>query len=57
MKPKQAAMVLHAHANALYTFSHLTKLKKDSKVVISTGPAGLGLAAVDVCANVFNVKV
>lgn len=57
VKFKQAAVTLHAHANAIYSFSHLVKLKKDSKVVISVGPAGLGLAAVDVCANIFKIKV
>lgn len=50
-------MVLHAHSNALYAFSRLIKVKKEDKIIVSTGPAGLGLAAVDVLSNIFKVKV
>lgn len=51
------AVVLHAHSNALYAFSRLIKVKKEDKIIVSTGPAGLGLAAVDVLSNIFKVKV
>lgn len=57
VKLKSAAVMLHGHTNAIYTFSHLIKLNEKFKVVISAGPAGLGLAAIDVCANVFKIKV
>lgn len=42
---------------ALLAFSMLPNIDKDDPVVISAGPAGLGLAAVDVAANVYGAKV
>lgn len=54
---KDAAMIIYGHSTALYTFSKLTNLKENQRVMISAGPAGLGLAAVDVAANVFKAKV
>lgn len=54
---KDAAVLICGHSTALYTFSKLHELKKDSKVVISAGPAGLGLAAIDVAANAYKAKV
>lgn len=54
---KDAAVLVCGHSTALYTFSKLCKPKKDDFVVISAGAAGLGLAAIDVAANAFNLKV
>lgn len=54
---KDAAIIAYGHSTALYTFSKLTKLKENERVMISAGPAGLGLAAVDVAANIFKAKV
>ncbi|XP_030766611.1 quinone oxidoreductase-like protein 2 [Sitophilus oryzae] len=54
---KDAAVIAYGHSTALYTFSKLTNIKEKSKVVISTGPAGMGLAAVDVAANIYKAEV
>lgn len=54
---KDAAMIAYGHSTALYTFSKLTNLKENQRLLISAGPAGLGLAAVDVAANIFKSKV
>lgn len=54
---KNAAMLICGHSTAVYAFSHLTELKEDENVLITAGPAGLGLAAVDVAANVYKGKV
>jgi len=54
---KDAAVIAYGHSVALYTFSKLTNLKEKDHVVISAGPAGLGLAAVDVAANIYKAHV
>lgn len=54
---KDAAVLTYGHSTALYTFSKLTQLKENERVLVSAGSAGLGLAAVDVAANVFKAKV
>lgn len=54
---KDAAVIAYGHSTALYAFSKLTELKENQRVMISAGPAGFGLAAVDVAANVFKAKV
>ncbi|CAG9760820.1 unnamed protein product [Ceutorhynchus assimilis] len=54
---KDAAVLAYGHSVALYTFSKLSNLKENEKVVITAGPAGLGLAAVDVAANIYKAKV
>ncbi|XP_060528897.1 quinone oxidoreductase-like protein 2 homolog [Cylas formicarius] len=54
---KDAAVLSYGHSLALYTFSKLSELKEKDQVIISAGPAGLGLAAVDVAANVYKAQV
>ncbi|KAH1009803.1 quinone oxidoreductase-like protein 2 homolog [Dendroctonus ponderosae] len=54
---KDAAVIAYGHSLALYTFSKLSKLKENEPVVITAGPAGLGLAAVDVAANIYKTQV
>lgn len=45
------------HSTAVFAFTNLCKPKEGDDVVVSAGPAGLGLAAVDVAANVYKAKV
>lgn len=54
---KDAAVLIYGHSLAIYAFSHLCKLNEHEPVLISAGPAGLGLAAVDVAANIYGAKV
>ncbi|GLV41955.1 hypothetical protein CBL_00417 [Carabus blaptoides fortunei] len=53
---KDAAVLIFGHTNALYAFSHLCTLKEDTNIIITTGPAGLGLAAIDIAANIYKAK-
>ncbi|KAG5878994.1 hypothetical protein JTB14_026798 [Gonioctena quinquepunctata] len=57
LERKDAAVMTYGHSTAVYAFSKLASFKENDKVLISTGPAGLGLAAVDVAANVYKAKV
>lgn len=54
---KDAAVLICGHSTAYYAFTQFKKPEENEKIVISAGPAGLGLAAVDVAANVFKAKV
>lgn len=54
---KDAAAIVYGHTLALYAFSKLSTLKENEQVVITAGPAGMGLAAVDVAANIYKTKV
>ncbi|CAG9830001.1 unnamed protein product [Diabrotica balteata] len=54
---KDAAVIAYGHSTALYAFSKLTSIKEKEKVIISAGPAGMGLAAVDIAANVYKAQV
>lgn len=45
------------HSTAFYAFSNFSQPKEGDHVVVTAGPAGLGLAAVDVAANVYKAKV
>lgn len=54
---KDAAVLAYGHSMAVYAFSNLCKPTEGHNVIISAGPAGLGLAAVDVAANVYKSKV
>ncbi|KAF7270005.1 hypothetical protein GWI33_016994 [Rhynchophorus ferrugineus] len=54
---KDAAVIAYGHSTALYTFSKLCNLKEKNQVVVTTGPAGMGLAAVDVAANIYKAEV
>lgn len=54
---KDAAVIAYGHTTALYTFSKLSPVKEGEKVVITAGPAGLGMAAVDVAANIYKAQV
>ncbi|KAL1495041.1 hypothetical protein ABEB36_010525 [Hypothenemus hampei] len=54
---KDAAVIAYGHTVALYTFSKLSNLKEKEQVVVTAGPAGLGLAAVDVAANIYKAEV
>lgn len=54
---KDAAVLICGHSTAVFAFTNLCKPKEGDNIVISAGPAGLGLAAVDVAANVYKAKV
>ncbi|KAJ8942539.1 hypothetical protein NQ314_010044 [Rhamnusium bicolor] len=56
LERKDAAVITYGHSTALYAFSKLATLKENARVIISAGPAGLGLAAVDVAANIYKAK-
>ncbi|KAF5272099.1 hypothetical protein FQA39_LY01182 [Lamprigera yunnana] len=53
---KDAVILIKSYSLALLAFSK-AKVKKDEYVIISAGAAGLGLAAVDIAANVYGAKV
>lgn len=57
VSPKDAAVIISAHSLAMLAFSKFIQPAKDEKIVVTAGPAGLGLAAVDVAANVYGAKV
>ncbi|XP_057652643.1 quinone oxidoreductase-like protein 2 homolog [Diorhabda carinulata] len=57
LERKDAAVIAYGHSTALYTFSKLSTIKEKEKVIISAGPAGMGLAAVDIAANVYKAQV
>lgn len=54
---KDAAVIIAGHSLAMLAFSKFVQPQKDERVVVTAGPAGLGLAAVDVAANVYGAKV
>lgn len=54
---KDAAVLICGHSTAYYAFTQFRKPKEEEKIVITAGPAGLGLAAIDVAANVFKARV
>ncbi|CAH0554375.1 unnamed protein product [Brassicogethes aeneus] len=54
---KDAAVLTYGHSAALYAFSKLSTLKEKEQIVVTVGPAGMGLAAVDVAANVYGATV
>lgn len=54
---KEAAVLPYSYAAALYTFGVKAPIKECSNVVVAVGPAGSGLAAVDVAANIYKAKV
>ncbi|KAI4461824.1 short-chain dehydrogenase/reductase [Holotrichia oblita] len=54
---KDAAVLVCGHSTAVFTFSKLRPPKEDERIVITAGSAGLGLAAIDVAANMFKAKV
>ncbi|CAH2001664.1 unnamed protein product [Acanthoscelides obtectus] len=57
LERKDAAVIAYGHSTAVYAFSNLATPKEKERVLISAGPAGLGLAAVDVAANVYKAQV
>lgn len=57
LERKDAAAIVYGHSTALYAFSKLCTLKEKDRLLISAGPAGLGLAAVDVAANIYKAQV
>lgn len=54
---KDASVLIYAHSTAVYTFSKLHTLHEKEVVAVAAGPAGLGLAAIDVAANMYKAKV
>ncbi|KAJ8914550.1 hypothetical protein NQ315_010014 [Exocentrus adspersus] len=57
LERKDAAVITYGHSTAVYAFSKLATPKENERIVISAGSAGLGLAAVDVAANIYKAKV
>lgn len=57
LERKDAAVIAYGHSTALFTFSKLATIKEKDRVIISAGPAGMGLAAVDIAANVYRAQV
>ncbi|KAJ8959855.1 hypothetical protein NQ318_011588 [Aromia moschata] len=57
LEKKDVAVIAAAHSSAVYAFSKLCSIKEKDRLMISAGPAGLGLAAIDVAANVYKAQV
>ena len=54
---KKAAVLILSHGKAIYAFSQLRTPKENETVLITAGPAGLGLAAIDVASRMYKAKV
>lgn len=54
---QNASVLLNSHATAYLAFTKYCPLKENDIVLIIAGPAGNGLAAIQVAKNVFNAKV
>ncbi|CAG9861836.1 unnamed protein product [Phyllotreta striolata] len=57
LERKDAAVIAYGHSTALFTFSKLATIKEKDRVIITAGPAGMGLAAIDIAANVYKANV
>jgi NADPH:quinone reductase-like Zn-dependent oxidoreductase len=57
LKFQEAAVLPISYGTAVLTFSQFCELKENDLVLITAGPAGLGLAALDVCTNLYKAKV
>lgn len=57
VQPKDAAVIVSGHSVAMYAFSRIRELKETDYVLVTAGAGGLGLAALDVAANVYKAKV
>nr|CAH7752209.1 unnamed protein product [Callosobruchus chinensis] len=57
LERKDAAVIAYGHSTAVYAFSNLATPKEKERILISAGPAGLGLAAIDVAANIYKAQV
>lgn len=57
LQRKDAAVIAYGHGTALYTLAKLGTIKEKEKVIVTVGPGGLGLAAVDVAANIYDGQV
>lgn len=54
---KDSAILLYGHGTAFLAFTKYCELKENDKVIVFAGPAGFGLAAIEIAANVFKAKV
>lgn len=54
---KNAAVLLQGHASALLAFTKYCELQADDIVIVIAGPAGNGLAAIQLASSVFKAKV
>ncbi|XP_055631823.1 quinone oxidoreductase-like protein 2 homolog [Toxorhynchites rutilus septentrionalis] len=54
---REMTVLPYGHGTALLTFAVHCPLQENDLVLITAGPAGMGLAAVDVAVNVYKAKV
>lgn len=57
MTTRDAAVLVKAHGTALLAFTKYCELKENDIVIVIAGPAGNGLAAIQIAKNVFKAKV
>lgn len=57
LEPKIAAGLVVNYGHALLSMFRRAKIKKDNKVLVTVESGGLGLAALDIAANVYKAKV
>uniref|UniRef100_A0A182KBL8 Enoyl reductase (ER) domain-containing protein n=1 Tax=Anopheles christyi TaxID=43041 RepID=A0A182KBL8_9DIPT len=54
---KEMAVLPYGHGTALLTFALHCNLKENDLILITAGPAGMGLAAIDLAVSVYKAKV
>ncbi|XP_058116775.1 quinone oxidoreductase-like protein 2 [Anopheles ziemanni] len=54
---KEMAVLPYGHGTALLTFALHCHLKENDLIIITAGPAGMGLAAIDLAVSVYKAKV
>uniref|UniRef100_A0A182QKN6 Enoyl reductase (ER) domain-containing protein n=1 Tax=Anopheles farauti TaxID=69004 RepID=A0A182QKN6_9DIPT len=54
---REMAVLPYGHGTALLTFALHCNLKENDLVLITAGPAGMGLAAIDLAVSVYKAKV
>lgn len=54
---REMTVMPYGHGTALLTFATFCPLQENDLVLITAGPAGMGLAAIDLAVNVYKAKV
>lgn len=57
MSTRDAAVLVKGHGTAFLAFTKYSELKENDIVIVLAGPAGNGLAAIQIAKNVFKAKV
>lgn len=57
MSRRDAAVLVKGHGTAFLAFTKYCELKENDIVIVIAGPAGNGLAAIQIAKNVFKAKV